>query len=129
MLNRTNGTFSADTNRLNLGTRSLDLISGSNIGGTMMTLRTVRDRQVVGARTAWAEAEARAKHPEFAGKPTISPTRTGILAAPSCLDSSPAWPTSYPSGVVPSRSGLRSPSDTPASGSRHAARMRAVSRG
>ena len=49
MLNRTNRTLSANTNRLNLGTRKLDQNASANIG--TLTLRTAHvDHDVVSVR-------------------------------------------------------------------------------
>ncbi len=49
MLNRTNRTLSANTNRLNLGTRKLDLNASANNGS--LTLRTARTLPDVSVRT------------------------------------------------------------------------------
>jgi hypothetical protein len=49
MLNRTNRTLSANTNRLNLGTRKLDLNASANNGS--LTLRTSQTFPVVSVRT------------------------------------------------------------------------------
>jgi hypothetical protein len=43
MLNRTNRTNSANLNRLNLGTRSLDLQASANIGGQTLRIRHAHD--------------------------------------------------------------------------------------
>jgi len=51
MLNRTNRTLSANTNRLNLGTRNLAHNASDNNGS--LTLRTARLRQVLTVRTGF----------------------------------------------------------------------------
>ncbi len=53
MLNRTNRTLSANTNRLNLGTRKLDLNASDNNGS--LTLRTAHLFPVVAVRTGVVE--------------------------------------------------------------------------
>jgi len=47
MLNRTNLTLSALSNRLNLGTRSLALRTGVNNGGQALRIRSSHDRHVM----------------------------------------------------------------------------------
>ncbi len=53
MLNRTNRTLSAHTNRLNLGTRKLDRNASANIGS--LTLRTVPAHPSASVRVGFAE--------------------------------------------------------------------------
>jgi hypothetical protein len=53
MLNRTNRTLSANTNRLNLGTRKLDLNASANNGS--LTLRTAHLFPTVVVRTGFGE--------------------------------------------------------------------------
>ncbi len=53
MLNRTNRTLSANTNRLDLGTRSLAVNASANNGG--LTLRTAHDHYPVTVRVGFEE--------------------------------------------------------------------------
>jgi hypothetical protein len=76
MLNRTNRTLSAHTNRLNLGTRKLDLNASTNNG--RLTLRTALTSPVVSVRTGFVPYPGfRFEEPSIMGpkpmKPTIRP--------------------------------------------------------
>ena len=76
MLNRTNRTLSANTNRLNLGTRMLDLNASANNGS--LTLRTAHTPAVVTVRTGFGP------YPGF------------MFAEPSILEPKPLKPVMPP---------------------------------
>ena len=82
MLNRTNRTLSANTNRLNLGTRKLDQNASANIGS--LTLRTAHAFTVVTVRTGVVEyhgipdgVDRPLKRNRNAMKPAMRPAMTG----------------------------------------------------
>jgi hypothetical protein len=88
MLNRTNRTLSANTNRLNLGTRKLDQNASANIGS--LTLRTAQvDHDVVSVRAVHL------KYPGFVfGGPSIAGPKPMKPAMSEMAGSSPesSWP-------------------------------------
>jgi hypothetical protein len=88
MLNRTNRTLSANTNRLNLGTRKLDQNASANIGS--LTLRTAQvDHDVVSVRAVHLE------YPGFVfGGPSIAGPKPIKPAMSEMAGSSPEspWP-------------------------------------
>src|SRR5947209_8198709 len=88
MLNRTNRTLSANTNRLNLGTRKLDQNASANIG--TLTLRTAHvDHDVVSVRAVHVV------YPGFPfGGPSIMGPKPMKPAMPEMAGSSPepSWP-------------------------------------
>ena len=96
MLNRTNRTLSANTNRLNLGTRNLALLAGDNHGSS--TLRTAHAIPVVVVRTGIKD------HPGIlleappikAGPKRRKPSMMSEMSGSSPRLSSPARGTSGP---------------------------------
>jgi hypothetical protein len=88
MLNRTNRTLSANTNRLNLGTRKLDQNASANIGS--LTLRTAHvDHDVVSVRAVHL------LYPGFGfGGPSITGPKPMKPAMSEMAGSSPesSWP-------------------------------------
>jgi len=98
MLNRTNRTLSANTNRLNLGTRKLDQNASANIG--TLTLRTAQvdhvDHDVVSVRAVHLA------YPGFMfGGPSIAGPKPLKPAMSEMAGSSPE--SSWPSQGQPSR--------------------------
>jgi len=87
MLNRTNGTLSANTNRLNLGTRSLALVAGFNVGE-----QTLRVRH--------AHPSKRKDSARIGSAYRIDPPIMGGDPVPAVPGSSPcpAWPRSAAAG-------------------------------
>ncbi len=82
MLNRTNRTLSANTNRLNLGTRKLDQNASANNGS--LTLRTAHTPAVVSVRTGVVP------YPGFVfGEPFIMGPKPSKPAMPPMSGSSP----------------------------------------
>ena len=83
MLNRTNRTLSANTNRLNLGTRMLDQNASANNGS--LTLRTARLFPAVVVRTGSVE------HPgiPIEGPPILAGLKRMKPAMPAMTGSSP----------------------------------------
>src|SRR3954454_3189586 len=87
MLNRTNRTLSANTNRLNLGTRKLDQNASANIGS--LTLRSAHVEHAVSVRAVPL------MYPGSGfGGPSITGPKPPKSAMPEMTGSSPesSWP-------------------------------------
>jgi hypothetical protein len=107
MLNRTNRTLSANTNRLNLGTRKLDLNASGNNGS--LTLRTVPTSPEVFVRTGFGPyLRFIIEGPAIPEPKPMKPTMGFLMSGSSTESSRPAqgfWAWDQGQTVVSSQPG------------------------
>lgn len=87
MLNRTNRTLSANSNRLNLGTRSFALVLGGNMGQKSLRIRQIHPQPEM--ETARAGSFTRSLYPPTPGEP--GPVTPGSSLVCPGLAVSPDW--------------------------------------